>query len=154
MSQPRTIEINNKKAEYLYSFIERFSAGIVLGGTEIKSIRSGGGSINEAYCIIRNGELVVRNMNIPEYSHGNLNNHAPLRIRKLLLKKRELDRIETKVREKGVAIIPLRLFMNERGYAKLEIALARGKKTFDKRESIKKREGKREMDRVLKSYKR
>jgi SsrA-binding protein len=149
----KKIEIRNKRAAYEYELLEQYEAGIALKGTEIKSIREGAGSISEAFCTIRDGELWVKNMNIPEYSHGNLMNHDILRLRKLLLKKKELTKIETKVREKGVTIVPLRLFMSERGFAKLEISLARGKKTFDKRESIKQKDTKREIDRVMKKYK-
>lgn len=148
----KKVEIRNKKAAFEYNLLETFVAGIMLRGTEIKSIREGAGSISEAYCYMKNGELWVKNMNIPEYSHGNLMNHDILRLRKLLLNKRELKKIDVKTREKGVAIVPLRLFLSERGFAKLEISLARGKKSFDKRETIKQKEGKREMDRVMKKY--
>ena len=146
------IEIRNRRAAFEYNLSERYEAGIMLKGTEIKSIREGAGSISEAYCTVRNGELFVKNMNIPEYSHGNLMNHDILRLRKLLLNKREIKKIETKVREKGVTIVPVRLYLSDRGFAKLEISVARGKKTFDKRETIKQKEGKREMDRVMKKY--
>lgn len=146
------IEIRNKRAAFEYHLLETFVAGIMLKGTEIKSIREGAGSISEAFCLMKAGELFVKNMNIPEYSHGNLMNHDILRLRKLLLNKRELKRIDTKVREKGMAIVPVRLFLSERGFAKLEIAIGRGKKSFDKRETLKQKEGKREMDRVMKKY--
>ena len=148
----KKIEIRNKRAAFEYNLLDSFVAGIMLKGTEIKSIRDGAGSISEAYCFIKNGELFVKNMNIPEYSHGNLMNHDILRLRKLLLNKRELKKIEIKTREKGVAIVPLRLFMSERGFAKLEISLGRGKKSFDKRDTIKQKDSKREMDRVMKQY--
>ena len=146
------VEIRNKRASFEYNLSESFVAGIVLKGTEIKSIREGAGSITEAYCYIKGGELFVKNMNIPEYSHGNLMNHDIVRLRKLLLNKRELKKIDVKIREKGVAVVPLRLFLSDRGFAKLEIAIGRGKKTFDKRETIKKKDTKRELDRVLKKY--
>lgn len=148
----KKVEIRNKRAAFEYNLLETYVAGIMLKGTEIKSIREGAGSISEAYCYMKNGELWVKNMNIPEYSHGNLMNHDILRLRKLLLNKRELKKIDTKTREKGVAIVPLRLFLSERGFAKLEISLARGKKSFDKRETIKQKDSKREMDRVMKKY--
>jgi SsrA-binding protein len=148
----KKIEIRNKRAAFEYNLSESFVAGIMLKGTEIKSLRDGAGSISEAYCFMKNGELFVKNMNIPEYSYGNLMNHEILRLRKLLLNKRELKKIDIKIREKGVAIVPVRLFLSDRGYAKLEIALGRGKKSFDKRETIKLKEGKREMDRVMKKY--
>ena len=148
----KKVEIRNKRAAFEYNLLESYVAGIMLKGTEIKSIREGAGSISEAFCFIKNGELFVKNMNIPEYSHGNLQNHDILRLRKLLLNKRELKKIDTKTREKGVAVVPIRLFLSDRGFAKLEIALARGKKSFDKRESIKQKDDKRELDRVMKKY--
>ena len=148
------VEIRNKRASYDYHIAETYEAGIVLRGTEIKSIREGAGSISEAYCYFRDGELWVKSMNIPEYSHGNLMNHDILRLRKLLLNKRELLKIEAKVREKGVTVVPLKLFLSDRGFAKLEIAIARGKKSFDKRETIKQKDDKRELDRVMKKYRK
>ena len=148
----KKVEIRNKRAEFEYQLLERFTAGIALKGTEIKSIREGAGSITEAFCYMKGDELFVKSMNIPEYSHGNLMNHDILRLRKLLLTKRELKKIDTKVRERGVTVLPIRLFLSDRGFAKLEIALARGKKSFDKRESIKQKDSKREMDRVMKKY--
>ena len=148
----KNVEIRNKRSAYEYNLLESYVAGIMLKGTEIKSIREGAGSITEAFCFMRDGELFVKNMNIPEYSHGNLMNHDILRLRKLLLNKRELKKIDTKTREKGVAIVPVRLFLSDRGFAKLEIALGRGKKSFDKRDTIKKKDDKREMDRVMKKY--
>ncbi|MCW5908692.1 MAG: SsrA-binding protein SmpB [Chitinophagales bacterium] len=152
MLEPNRINIRNKRAGFDFEILQSFEAGIVLTGSEIKSIRNGGGSINEAFCIIRDGELFIKNMNIPEYSHGSYANHEPTRLRKLLLKKRELEKIDAKIREKGFSIIPVRLFMSERGFAKMEVALARGKKKFDKRDSLKQKETKREMERVLKKY--
>jgi SsrA-binding protein len=146
------INIKNKRAEFEYEILDRFEAGIVLKGSEIKSIRNGGGSINEAFCYMRDGEVFIKNMTIPEYSHGAYANHLPITLRKLLLKKRELERIDAKIREKGLALIPIRLFIGERGYAKLEIGLGKGKRKFDKRESIKEKDNKRELDRVMKKY--
>jgi SsrA-binding protein len=147
------INIQNKKAGFEFEIIERYEAGIMLRGSEIKVIRSGGGSISEAFCLMRDGELFIKNMNIPEYSHGGYSNHEPVTLRKLLLTKRELTRIDSRVREKGLSILPLRLFIGERGFAKLEIGVGRGKKKFDKRESLKQKDTKREMDRVMKKYK-
>ncbi len=143
------INIVNKKAYHNFEIIEKFTAGMVLTGSEIKSIRQGKASLNDAYCKFIKGELYVL-MTIAEYSHGGVYNHDPNRKRKLLLTKRELRRLQKKVQERGYTIIPLRLFINERGWAKLEIALARGKKMHDKREDIKRRDMKREMARERK----
>lgn len=148
----KKLEIHNRRASFHYELMETYAAGIVLKGTEIKALREGAGSLNEAFCFMRDGELYIKNMHIAEYSHGNLMNHEVMRLRKLLLTKRELGRIDAKMREKGMAVVPVRLFQNERGYAKLEVALARGKKAFDKRESIKQKDNKRELDRVMKRY--
>jgi SsrA-binding protein len=152
MLAPDKINIKNKKADFEFEIIDRFIAGIVLTGSEIKSIRNGGGSINEAFCMMRDGELFIKNMTIPEYSHGAYANHAPSTLRKLLLTKRELRRMDAKIREKGFSIVPIRMFISDRGFAKMEIGLGRGKKKFDKRESLKEKENKREMDRVMKKY--
>ncbi len=152
MIDQKKINIQNKRAGFEFEIVDRYEAGIVLRGSEIKAIRNGGGSISEAFCMMRNGELFIKNMNIPEYSHGGYANHVPVTLRKLLLTKRELARIDAKVREKGFSILPLRLFMSDRGFAKLEIGVGRGKKKFDKRETIKQNDTKREMDRVLKKY--
>ena len=152
MALQQKISIKNKRAEFDYEIIERFSAGIALKGSEIKALRDGGGSINEAFCFMRDNELFIKNMNIPEYSHGGYTNHEVLRLRKLLLTKRELRRIDAKIRERGFAIIPIRLIMSDRGFAKIEICLGRGKKTFDKRNTLKSKDSKREIDRVMKKY--
>jgi SsrA-binding protein len=136
----KTINIKNKKANYEYILFDTYIAGIQLKGTEIKSIREGKASLKESYCAFENDELFVKNMNISEYSHGNIFNHNASRTRKLLLSKRELKKLQTKVKEKGYSIIVTRLFLSERGFAKLEIALAKGKKIYDKRESIKERD--------------
>lgn len=146
------INIQNKRAGFEFEILERYDTGIMLRGSEIKAIRNGGGSISEAFCIMRDGELFVKNMNIPEYSHGGYANHEPVTLRKLLLRKRELERIEAKIKERGLSVLPLRLFVNERGFAKLEIGIGRGKKKFDKRESIKQKDTKRDIDRVMKKY--
>ncbi len=153
MIDPLKINIQNKKAGFEFEIIDRYEAGIVLRGSEIKVIRNGGGSISEAFCMMRDGELFIKNMNIPEYSHGGYSNHKPDSLRKLLLTKRELGRIDAKIREKGLTVIPLRLFIGERGFAKLEIGVGKGKKKFDKRESLKEKDTKREMDRAMKKYK-
>ncbi len=152
MINPSKIDIRNKRAGFDFEIVERFVAGIVLTGSEIKTIRNGSGSISEAFCVFRDGDLFVRSMNIPEYSHGAYANHEPTRLRRLLLKKRELEKIEQKMKEKGFTLIPIRLFISDRGFAKLEIGLGRGKKKFDKRDSLKQKETKRELDRVMKKY--
>lgn len=144
------IEIKNKKAWHEYEMIDKYVAGIQLTGTEIKSIRSGKASLVDAYCYFTNGELFVKGMHISEYDFGNLFNHFPKRDRKLLLTRRELRKLEKSVREKGLTIVALKIFIAESSYAKLEIALARGKKEFDKREDLKKKDTRREMDRVMK----
>lgn len=144
------IIIRNKKASHDYSFIEQFTAGIQLTGTEIKSLRMGKANLSDAYCVFHDGELYIKGMHIAEYWWGNLNNHDPMRERKLLLTARELRKIERKVRETGLTIIPLKVFINERGLAKVEIAIARGKKEYDKRQSIKQKDTRREIDRLMK----
>ena len=140
--------IKNKKASYLYELLDKFVTGIVLTGTEIKSIRQGKASLQEAYCVLHGKELFIRSMNISRYKDAGANNHDPLRERKLLLKKQELKKIKKKLDEKGLTVIPLRLFINDRGLAKLEVSLAKGKKVFDKRNSIKEKDQKRDLDRL------
>lgn len=142
------ITIKNKKASFEYSFMATYTAGIMLKGTEVKSIREGKATLSESFCVIINGDLWVKNLHISEFKQGSYNNHEPKRMRKLLLNKSELLKINSKLKEKGVTIIPIQLFFNERGYAKLEIALARGKKTFDKREDLKKKDQQREIAKV------
>lgn len=142
------IRIQNRKARFEYEILERFTAGIVLLGTEIKALREGKASIAESYAYFQEGELYVRQMTIQEYSFGNINNHDPLRHRKLLLSKKELRRIESKIKDVGIALVPLLLFINDRGLAKLEIALARGRKMHDKRHSLKEKSIQREIDRA------
>lgn len=144
-----TTEIRNKKATHEFFLEEKFIAGLVLKGTEIKSIREGKASLKEAYCYIREGELFIKSMHIAEYKYGSYENHDPKRDRKLLVNKKELKKISTKVKEKGNSIVPVRLFINEKGLAKLEIALAKGKKLHDKRDSLKEKDMKRQMDREL-----
>ena len=142
------IEIKNKKASFEYEFIESFTAGVVLSGTEIKSIRAGKASLVDSYCYFVNRELFVKNMHIAEYWWGNLNNHNPRRDRKLLLNRKELNRLFRATREKGLTIIATKLFIAENGYAKLNIALAKGKREFDKRHSIKEKDLRRESERM------
>ncbi|MDY3979147.1 MAG: SsrA-binding protein SmpB [Tidjanibacter sp.] len=154
MGDYRNISVKNKKAYFNYEILEEFVAGIVLAGTEIKSLRLGKASMTDCYCYFVNHELFVRGMNIAEYDWGTYNNHAPRRDRKLLLTERELLRLERAVQDKGITIVGLRLFINERGLAKLAIGLARGKHEFDKRETIKKRDSDRELQSVRKSIKR
>lgn len=150
----KKINIQNKKARYLYEIIDKYTAGIVLTGTEIKSIRSSKASIAESFCEFNEkGELFAINMTIEEYAFGNYYNHRPKAERKLLLNKKELKKLRKNAQVKGLAVIPLRLFINEKGFAKLEIALGKGKKLFDKREAIKDRDNKRNLDRVKKIYK-
>src|SRR6056297_3077328 len=144
------INIKNKKASFEYEFIETFVAGIKLTGTEIKSIRQGKASIAEAYCYFDRGELWVKSMHIAEYAFGNRFNHEMKRERKLLLNKKELRKLQRKIKEKGLTIIPTRLFVNDRGWAKMKIALAKGKKVYDKRQSIKEKDMKRDMERIRK----
>ena len=141
------INIKNRKASFEYQFIDTFVAGIMLVGTEIKSIRNNKANISDAHCVFNGNELFVKNLHIAEYSNGGQNNHEPKRERKLLLNKQELKKMLGKVKEKGNSIIPIRLFINEKGKAKLEIALAKGKKVYDKRESIKKKDQKRALER-------
>ena len=145
------INIKNKKASYEYSFLEKYVAGIQLFGTEIKSIREGKANIADAHCLFRDNELWAQNMHIAEYWWGTCNNHDPKRERKLLLTRKELKKLERKAQDKGLTIIATRMFINEKGLAKLEIALAKGKKKYDKREDIKQRDSKRELDRMRKS---
>lgn len=144
------INIKNKKASFNYEFIDQYQAGIQLLGTEIKSIREGKASIQEAYCAFKNDELFVINMNISPYTEASFTNHSPARSRKLLLHKKELEKLFKKKKDNGLTIIPTKLFINGKGIAKLNIALAKGKKVHDKRETIKDKDAKRQMDRAMK----
>ena len=144
------MEIKNRSAYFEYFIDDKYLAGIVLKGTEVKSLREGKANFNDSYCIFLKGELWIRSFHISEYSHGTVNNHDPIRERKLLLNKRELKKLEAKIKEKGYTIVPLRLFFNEQNLAKLEIGLGKGKKLHDKRESIKQRDTQREIKRFLK----
>jgi SsrA-binding protein len=144
------IVIKNKKASHDYEFIEKFVAGIVLSGTEIKSLRLGKSTLADSYCFFNNGELFIKGMHIAEYWWGNLNNHDPLRERKLLLTSHELRKIERKIKESGLTIIVIKVFISGRGLAKAEIAISKGKKEYDKRETLKRKDASREMDRMRK----
>jgi len=141
------IQITNRRASYDYEFLETYDAGIVLVGTEIKFLRLGKASLADAFCYFVNGELYVKGMNISTYFWGSWNGHEPARDRKLLLTKRELRKLLRATREKGMTIVAVKLFISEKGYAKLDIALARGKREFDKRETIKEKDIRREMER-------
>lgn len=149
----KNINIKNKRARFEYELLDKYTAGIVLGGTEIKSLRYGKASISESFCEFNEqGELFVINMQIDEYSHASHYNHKPKAQRKLLLQKRELKKLHKEVTASGLTIVPLTLFINDRGLAKIQIALAKGKKLYDKRETMKDRDNKRELARVKKSF--
>jgi SsrA-binding protein len=144
------MEIKNRSAFHEYFIDNTYVAGIVLRGTEVKSLRAGKTSFNDSYCIIHKGEVWLKSLHIAEYSHGTVNNHDPLRDRKLLLEKREIRKIDAKLKEKGYTVVPLRIFFNEKNLIKIEIGLGRGKKLHDKRETIKNRDVEREMKRYIK----
>lgn len=149
----KQVKIKNKKAKFEYEILDKYTAGIVLSGTEIKSIRQSKASIAESFCEFNDaGELFIINMTIEEYAFGNYYNHKPKAERKLLLNKRELKKLQKDVQAKGLTIVPLLLFINDTGLAKLEIALAKGKKIYDKRDTIKDRDTKRQLDRIKKSF--
>lgn len=143
------MEIKNRSAYFEYYVDDKFTAGMMLLGTEVKSVRAGRASFNDSYCLFQGSELWLKSMHIAEYSHGTVNNHDPLRDRKLLLNKREIKKLQSKIKEKGYTIIPLRIFFNEKNFAKLEIGLAKGKKLHDKRDTIKQRDTEREMKRFI-----
>jgi SsrA-binding protein len=144
-----SIVLKNKKAAFEYNFLLTLTAGIMLTGTEVKSLREGKANLSDSFCILTNGELWIKNLHISEYKAGSYNNHEPKRMRKLLIKKMELAKLQSRMREKGLTIIPIQLFFNERGYAKIEIALAKGKKSFDKREDLKKKDMEREVSKYV-----
>lgn len=144
----KTVNIRNKQASFAYEFLDTFVAGLILKGTEIKSIREGKVNLTDGYVYFNKSEAFVKGINISPFTQGTHYNHEAARDRKLLLKKSELLRLKARTEEKGLALVPTRLFINDRGYAKLEIALARGKKVHDKRESIKERDLKRELQRI------
>ena len=150
----KSVNILNKKARFSYDLLDTYTAGIVLSGTEIKSIRASKASIAESFCEFNDhGELFVINMTVQEYDYGNHFNHKPKAQRKLLLNKKELKKLEKEVKNTGLTIVPVKLFINDKGFAKLNIALAKGKKLFDKRVSIKDRDNKRNLDRIKKNFK-
>ena len=148
--KPNNINIKNRRASFDFEIIESFTAGIVLTGTEIKSIRQGKAGLTDTYCMVENNELWIKAMYIAEYSYGSYNNHATHRDRKLLLNRKEINKIAKAAQQPGYSIVPLRLFIDDRGLAKVVIAIARGKKQYDKRQAIKEREDKRAIDRMLK----
>ncbi|MCM1313235.1 MAG: SsrA-binding protein SmpB [Bacteroides sp.] len=152
ITKKTSINIKNKRASFDYEFIDTFTAGIVLTGTEIKSIRLGKASLVDTFCYFNNGELWVKNMYIAPYFYGSYNNHSERRERKLLLGRKELRNLESETKAPGFTIVPARLFINEKGLAKVVIALARGKKEYDKRQSMKEKEDKREMDYARKKF--
>ena len=143
-------EIVNRKAKFEYNFLQRYEAGITLVGTEVKSIKSGDANLTDAYCLFKNGELIIKSLYVAKYHHGNRNNHETRRDRKLLLKKTELKKLERRVNEKGLTVVPYKIYLSERGMIKLEICLSQGKKAFDKRQSIKEKDQKRELARMRK----
>ena len=144
------VNIKNKKARFNYEIGDTYTAGIVLTGTEIKSIRDGKASLTDSYCIVDNGEVWVKQMHVSEYFYGSYNNHSVRRDRKLLLNKKEIAKIAKSAEEPGFTIVPMKIFINERGFAKLVIGVGKGKKQYDKRQSIKEREDKRNIDRFMK----
>jgi SsrA-binding protein len=146
----KNLEIVNRKATHLYHFEYTLQAGIVLQGTEVKALRTGNANLSDAYCLIKDGELYLEKMHISEYNYGTYNNHDPKRSRKLLIKANELRKLHTKVKEQGFTIIPYRVYINEKGLVKVEIALAKGKKSYDKRDALQERDMKRETDRMMK----
>lgn len=145
------VNIKNRRATFDYEIVDTYTAGIVLTGTEIKSVRQGKASLSDTYCLVENGEVWVKNMYIAEYFYGTYNNHVARRDRKLLLNKKEIGKLARSGAEAGFTIVPLRLFISERGLAKLVVGVARGKKSYDKRQSIKEREDKRQLDRIFKN---
>jgi len=154
MSEQKKINIRNKRATFDYEILEEWTAGVVLVGTEIKSIRAGKVSMVDSYCYFDRGELWIRGVNIAEYAWGTCNNHAPRRDRKLLLTRRELTKLARASQDRGLTIVGLRLFLNERGLAKIAVGLARGRKAYDKREHLKESDARREMDKVMKNFRK
>ena len=154
MSEQKKINIRNKRATFDYEILEEWTAGIVLVGTEIKSIRAGKASMTDSFCYFDKGEVWIRGVNIAEYDWGTCNNHSPRRDRKLLLTAREIAKMQRAAQDKGLTIVGLRLFLNERGLAKVVVGLARGRKSYDKREYLKENDAKREMDKALKNYRK
>ncbi|MEE9437941.1 MAG: SsrA-binding protein SmpB [Saprospiraceae bacterium] len=147
-----TKQIVNRKAKFEYQFLSEFEAGLVLVGTEVKAIKEGNANLSDAYCLFQDGNLTLKSMYVGEYKYGTINNHETRRDRRLLLRKSELKKIERRVVEKGMTLVPYKLYFSERGHIKLQIWLAQGKKSYDKRQSIKERENKRDLDRIKKEY--
>ena len=154
MADYKNVNIRNKRATFDYEILEEYIAGVVLVGTEIKSIRLGKASLVDSYCYFERGELWIRNVNIAEYTWGTCNNHVPKRDRKLLLNRKELNKLQRALQDRGLTVVGLRLFLTERGLAKIAVGLARGRKSFDKREYIKENDAKREMDKAMKNNRR
>lgn len=154
MADYKNINIRNKRATFDYEILEEYVAGVVLVGTEIKSLRLGKASLVDSYCYFEQGELWIRNVNIAEYTWGTCNNHVPKRDRKLLLNRKELNKLQRSLQDRGLTVVGLRIFINERGLAKIVVGLARGRKSFDKREYIKENDAKREMDKAMKVNRR
>lgn len=144
------MNLSNRSAYHEFQIEDKYSAGLVLAGTEVKSLREGKASFNDSYCFFHKGELWIKSLHIAEYSHGTSSNHDPMQDRKLLLQKKELKKLESRIKEKGYTIVPLRIYFNEKGLAKLEIGLGKGKRLYDKRETIRQRDTEREMKRFLK----
>ena len=154
MADYKNINIRNKRATFDYEIIEEYVAGVVLVGTEIKSLRLGKASLVDSYCYFERGELWIRNVNIAEYTWGTCNNHVPKRDRKLLLNRKELNKLQRSLQDRGLTVVGLRIFLNDRGLAKVAIGLARGRKSYDKREYLKENDAKREMDKAMKNNRR
>lgn len=152
-SNDKFISITNRKAKFEYELLNIYTAGIQLQGTEIKSLREGNANLTDSYCYIQNGEAWINGMYIAEYDHGSYMNHEPKRLRKLLLNKKEINKLNSAFQDVGVTIVPLKLYITDKGWAKIEIALAKGKKLFDKREDLKRKDDKRQIDRALKEFK-
>lgn len=144
--------IVNRKARYEYQMVSEFEAGVVLLGTEVKSLRAGEANLTDAYCLFHKGKLIIKSLYIAEYKYGNINNHEPRRDRALLLRKTELRKIEKRITEKGLTLVPYKIYFSERGFVKIQLWLASGKKTHDKRDSIKERDNKRQLDRIKKEH--
>ena len=151
MADYKNINIRNKRATFDYEILEEYVAGIVLVGTEIKSLRLGKASLVDSYCYFERNELWIRNVNIAEYTWGTCNNHVPKRDRKLLLNRKELNKLQRALQDRGLTVVGLRLFLNDRGLAKVAVGLARGRKSYDKREYIKENDARREMDKAMKN---
>ena len=151
-AKSKSISISNRKARFEYELFEVFTAGLQLQGTEIKSLREGNANLAEAYCYVQESEVWITGMYIAEYSYGSYLNHEPKRLRKLLLNKKEIHKIDSALQDVGITLVPLKLYINAKGWAKIEISLARGKKLHDKRHDLKSKDDKRQMDRVLKDF--